>query len=71
MVSKSIPDSDMGSISFDPVRGVCPFGLTIRWDTTTTLCLHGGGRVFGLKRTISTCLSRVVTKEIPRKTRFD
>ena len=27
---------------FGSVRGVCLFGPTIPWDTTRTLCLHGG-----------------------------
>ena len=28
---------------FGSVRGVCLFGPAIPWDTTRTLCLHGGG----------------------------
>ena len=26
-----------------PTWGSVPFGLAIPWDTTRTLCLHGGG----------------------------
>ena len=29
-------------VLFGPVRSVCPFGPAISWDTTRTLCLHGG-----------------------------
>ena len=28
---------------FGSVRGICLFDPTIPWDTTRTLCLHGGG----------------------------
>ena len=44
VVLEPILDFDVGSIPFDPVRGVCLFRPVIPWDTTRTLCLHWGGR---------------------------
>ena len=31
------------SRSLNPMWGSVPFGPVIPWDTTRTLCLHGGG----------------------------
>ena len=42
IVSEPIPNLDVGVCYFWPHRGVCPFALAIPWDTTKTLCLHGG-----------------------------
>ena len=33
---------DTGSVLFDLVVSICPFGLEISLDTTKTLCLYGG-----------------------------
>ena len=41
MVSELIPNFGVGFVW--PHKGICLFDPTLPWDTTRTLCLHGGG----------------------------
>ena len=50
---------------FGPVRGVCLFGPTIPWDTTRTLCLHGGGGVYDVPHRIGENAPSVIYVETP------
>ncbi|RVW97010.1 hypothetical protein CK203_032349 [Vitis vinifera] len=50
---------------FGSVRGVCLFDPTILWDTTSTLCLYGGGGVCDVPHRIGEKILGAIYVEAP------
>ena len=48
-----------------PIEGVCLFDPTIPWDTTRTLCLHGGEGICDVPHPIGKKVSDAIYVEAP------